>query len=134
MSASLDLYRVLIPAHSAVDDATVEAWLAIAARRHTAALWGSVYPEAMVFWAAHTIDRSPSPGSGAGGGGAVGALTSQRDGDLQRTYSSPSSSSSAAYSAADSALAATAYGQAYLDLRNSRVAAAPTSILAWPWL
>ena len=52
MSASLDRYRGLVPAHAGVDPSVVEAWLSAAARAHNAAVWGAVYVDAMVMWAA----------------------------------------------------------------------------------
>lgn len=62
MSASLDLYRALVPAHAAVPDATVEVWLAQAAQAHTATAWGNVYTTAMVWWAAAHIDLQVQAG------------------------------------------------------------------------
>lgn len=125
--SSLALYRTLVPDHAAVADATVDVYLELAARRHTASAWGVVYPEAMVWYAAHRIQRLP--GSGAGGGSAVevGQVVSQRDGDLSRTYAQPASSGT---NAADAELRTTRYGELYLDLRDSRAASAPTRVSA----
>lgn len=122
---SLQLYRALVPAHSSVVDGTVTTYLELAARRHTASAWGVVYPEAMVWFAAHMIERAPGLVSGTGGGSDVGNVISQTDGDLSRTYASPAALSG---SSSDAWLASTRYGQLYLDLRDTRAASAPTAV------
>jgi hypothetical protein len=129
MDPTLANYRILIPAHASVSNGTVNAWLGIAIRRHSALAWGAVYGEAMLFYAAHFVDRLPSSG-GAGSGGATGPLTSQRDGDLSRSYAAPASSGSS--SSSDDALATTEYGRAYLDLRDSRAATGPMVVTPCP--
>jgi Protein of unknown function (DUF4054) len=123
---SLELYRILVPAHSAVLEDTINVWLELAAKRHNYADWGPIYAEAMVLWAAHGIETSPGSGGGSGGAGVVGPIISQKDGDLSRTYAYSSSSGG---SSADSRLATTTYGQMYLDLRNSRAAIGPMFVL-----
>lgn len=55
-SASLTLYRTLVPAHVGVGDAVVETWLGLAAESHTASAWGAVYATAMVWWAAAQVE------------------------------------------------------------------------------
>ena len=127
--ASLELYRALIPDHTAgVLDGTVLTWLGLAIRRHDAGSFGSVYPEAMVFWAAHRIQTLPGSGApGAPPAGAAGPLVSHRDGDLSRTYAPPSSGVVASGSDAD--FQRTTYGQDYLDLRDSRAATGPDLIM-----
>lgn len=124
MSASLDLYRALVPAHSSVADDTVETYLELATRRHTAGAWGAVYPEAMVWWAAHRIQRTPGLVSGSGGADEVGQITSQSDGDLSRSYAAQATTGNTG----DDELASTRYGQAYLDLRRTRAASGPTRV------
>ena len=126
--SSLDLYRALVPAHSAVADATVDLWLGIASRRHTASAWGQLYPEAMVWWVAHQLEQDPGSGVGSSSATAVGPIVSQKDGDLQRSYAAPAVSASGSASAVDSDLATTRYGQRYLDIRDSRAAVQPMMI------
>jgi hypothetical protein len=123
MPADLATYRALIPAHASVSDDTVNVWLGLATRRHTASAWGAVYGEAMCFWAAHFVEKIAGSSGGGGSGGAVGPLVSQKDGDLSRTYAAPAAISG--LSPTDDGLATTEYGRAYLDLRNSRSATAP---------
>lgn len=118
---SLALYRSLVPAHSSISDDTVEAYLALSAQEHTASVWGNVYAQAMVWHAAHVIERTP--GLGSASADAPGLVTSKRAGDLAVTYGAPPG-------AADDELATTTYGQRYLALRRSRAACAPTAVLA----
>lgn len=123
---SLDLYRSLVPEHSAVLDATIETWLGVAVRRHTAAAWGAAYGDAMVAWAAHRIQRTPGSGApGTGSSTEVGAIASQRDGDLSRSYATPAST---AMTPSDAELQTTRYGQDYLAMRDSRAASGPTFV------
>jgi hypothetical protein len=124
--STLARYRVLVPGHAAVDDSTVETWLEIAARRHLASAFGLMYAEAMIWWAAHRIERTPGLVSSSGGAGEVGPVVSQTDGDLSRTYAQPAQS---AVGSTDAELGTTRYGQAYLDLRNTRAAGGPTYVL-----
>lgn len=126
--SSLALYRALVPEHAAVVDATVSTWLELAARRHTASVFGRVYPEAMVWWAAHRIQRSPGSGASSSASAEdVGTLVMQRDGDLTRQYAQPSSASSVG-SSADAELRTTRYGELYLELRDSRAGVGPTAV------
>lgn len=121
MSASRDLYRTLVPAHSGVADDTVDTFLELATRRHTVGAWGMVYPEAMVWWAAHQIETLPGSGASGPGASEVGQLTSQTDGDLSRSYAAPVVTGNL-----DDDLRSTWYGRKYLDLRQTRAASAPT--------
>jgi hypothetical protein len=117
---SLALYRELIDEHATIGDTIVEKWLSFAICRHAdASVWGAVYGDAMVFYAAHRVLRDPASGLGTSAS-APGAVTSQRDGDLSRTYAQP-----AAAVGSDADLATTTYGSLYLELRDSRAASAP---------
>lgn len=122
--STLALYRELVPEHSAVLDGTVSVWLALAVQRHTASAWGAKYNAAMVWWAAHGIQTTPGTGApGAPPAGAAGPIVNQRDGDLSRTYATPSSG--AATPGSDADYRRTTYGQRYLDARDSRADSGP---------
>jgi len=125
---SLELYRALVPGHAAVIDGTVSVHLELAAKRHRASAFGSVYAEAMVYWAAHSIQRTPGLVSGGGGADEVGNITSQSDGDLSRSYGAAGGTGTVSGSDAD--YLTTRYGARYLDLRNSRSAVAPGIVAA----
>jgi hypothetical protein len=63
VSAGLDLYRDLVAEHFRVPDDVVESYLTLAARRHTAAAFGVVYAEAMVWWSADQIEQGRIAGA-----------------------------------------------------------------------
>lgn len=124
MSASLSLYRLLIPGHAGVPDATVEAWLSMAAQRHSAAAFGAVYSSAMVFYAASGLDPLVQAGQAGALAGNVCAPAAGSTGKQ-------------AVSQQDNI-----YWARYLDLRGSRAAGAPTALgppaegwptVGWPW-
>lgn len=125
MSTSLATYRALIPAHSAIADATVEVYLELAAKRHDATRWGVVYAEAMCFWAAHTIERTP--GLGGATSAAVGPVTARSAGKVSESYGSLSGNGG---STVDQDLMTTVYGLRYIDIRNTRAASCPTTLVA----
>lgn len=129
--SSVALYRTLIPdaEHAALDDAVVSTYLDLAARRHSAAAFGTVYPEAMVYYAAHCIQRTPGLIAGGSGADEVGPVTSQKDGDLSRTYGTTGGGSGATGAVGDGDLGLTAYGLRYLELRGSRASSAPFGVL-----
>ena len=125
---SVTAYRIQVPAHAdvtAYPDASVTFYLEYAAKRHTAAAFGAMFPEAMNWFAAHMIERDPFLGEG--NANETGNLMMQRDGDLQRQYQpavGPLTTTD------DAELMTTRYGQAYLRIRNSRAAVRSTVILA----
>lgn len=124
--SSVAVYRsvILDPRHGVANlpDATVETFLDLAGRAHTASKWGQVYPEAMVYYAAHLIERTPGLLTGNAGASEVGPLTSQKDDLLQRQYGQVAGAQDAALT--DAELTTTTYGLKYLHLRGSRCAAA----------
>lgn len=129
--SSLARYRILIPAHVAVSDALVSAMLELAASRHDPGSFGAVYVAAMIYWAAHRVQRTPGSGApGAGTAVEVGAISAQSDGDLSRTYATAPAGGTGS-NPTDDDLRTTRYGLEYLDLRNSRAAAGPTFVAPW---
>jgi hypothetical protein len=123
VSVDLATFRGLVPGLDGVGDPMVQVWLNLAVKRHNVAVFGSVYDEAMIFYAAHFLQTISGPSGTGGSGAAAGALTGQRDGDLSRSYAAPAAS--AGGSASDDALRTTEYGRTYLDLRNSRSGVGP---------
>lgn len=115
-SASLDLYRELVPGHAMVPDARIETQLELAARAHTASAWGDVYGEAMVYWAASRIEPLRIAGQ-------AGELT--HDGKLCGPMVTPEGQVVTPPAPED-----TVFWRFYVDYRNSRAAAAPRAVLA----
>lgn len=128
--SSVALYRTIIldPRHAVANlpDATLELFLNLAARAHTASKFGQVYPEAMVYYAAHLIERTPGFLTGSQSATEVGPLTNQKDDLLQRGYGSVAGTDDA--SLTDAELTTTVYGLTYLRLRGSRASSAPFGI------
>ncbi len=127
--SSLALYRSRVPAHASVPDATVEDWLEQATAAHTASAWGDRYALAMIWWAAHHIERTPGLVARMGSASEVGAVTAQSDSQtkvdgrssaLSRSYAAPGGSTPE-----DIDLRTTRYGQLYLSIRHTRAARAP---------
>lgn len=113
MSASLDLFRDLVPNMASVSDALVEVQLEQAAMRHTAAGWGAMYTTAMVWYAAHLIATSPGYSSTFDTSSNPGPVASKSAGQLSVSYVQGASGR-------DAWLASTPYGRQYLEIRNTR--------------
>lgn len=127
--SSLSLYRTLVPdaRHAALDDDVVETFLEVAARGLSSIAFGVKYPEAAVWLAAHLIETTPGVlSSGSAGAGEVGPITSQKDGDLARSYGAVAGSASMSVSDAD--LMRTTYGLKFLQVRGTRSSSAPFGI------
>lgn len=123
MSASLDLFRTLIPAYASVPDATVEAFITQAATRFTASAWGAVYVEAVVYVAAHLI--ATTPGLGVAVGAAPGQVTGRSVDGVSQSYAAARVADEA-----DEDWASTVYGRRYLQLRRSRPSRLPSFVPA----
>lgn len=131
--SSLTLYRARVPAHASVPNEVVTDWLEEAAAAHTASAWGERYALAMVWWAAHHVERTPKSGApNKGTAEEVGAITGQSHGqsdgkgmstDLSRSYAAPTGGS-----AEEQFFRTTRYGEMYLAIRRSRVARAPFAV------
>lgn len=117
--SSVALYRELVPDHAEdlepdVTDPVITRWLSLGARLHPAEPWGDVYPEAMVWWAAHRIQRLPGMVTGGGGASDTGQVVQQKDVHLQRQWMPQ-----VAARGTDAELGTTRYGELYLELRDS---------------
>jgi hypothetical protein len=101
----LEYFRLLAPAFAAVPDLTVEQWLTVAEMFvPTGCLDAEKYNMAVALYAAHLLYLSQAS---AGGGGAVGPVTREKEGDLERSYGKTSGD--------DTWLGSTPYGQQYLN-------------------
>ena len=98
----LEYFRLLAPEFAGVADATVNQWLSVAGNlTETGCLDAERAAMAQALYAAHLLTLSTA-------GGAVGAVVSEREGDLSRTY--------ATIKGGDTLLGSTSYGQQYIDL------------------
>lgn len=108
MSAGLDLYRDLIPEHGAgvVSDTMIETYLTLAARRLSASAFGTVFPEAAVYWAADAIEQ----------------------GRMSGAFSADPSCKPLVVEAATSEPPPTRFRRLFVDLRDTRAAGAPRGV------
>ena len=98
----LEYFRLLAPEFASVTDATVNSWLTMAGNLIVVGcLDAERAAMAQALYAAHLLALSTA-------GGAVGAVVSEREGDLSRTY--------ATIKGGDTLLGSTSYGQQYIDL------------------
>ena len=125
------LYRTLVPAHKAVSDDLIQTYLDDAIDVHNAAIFGNRYDRALIWWAAHQIERTPGLGLNGDAASEAGAITAQSD---DQTEDGKSSSLSRSYATTptrdpeDAEWATTRYGLKYLEIRNSRIARAPYAL------
>ena len=99
---ALEYFRLLAPEYSATLDATVNQWLAVANLQAAETCFTDDRAAmAKALYAAHLLTLSTA-------GGAVGAVVSEREGDLSRTY--------ATIRGGDTVLGSTSYGQQYIEL------------------
>ena len=98
----LEYFRLLAPEFASVPDATVNSWLTMAGNLIVVGcLDADRAAMAQALYAAHLLTLSTA-------GGAVGAVVSEREGDLSRTY--------ATIKCCDTVLGSTSYGQQYIEL------------------
>lgn len=98
----LEYFRLLAPEFASAPDATVNSWLTMAGNLiEVGCLDAERAAMAQALYAAHLLTLSTA-------GGAVGAVVSEREGDLSRTY--------ATIKGCDTVLGSTSYGQQYIEL------------------
>jgi hypothetical protein len=102
----LEYFRVLAPEFAAVPDASVNVWLQMALDEiNVECLDVERAARAQALYAAHLLKTSSSAATGSGG---MGQVTSEKEGDLQRTYATLSNSTTW--------IGSTPYGQMYLEI------------------
>ena len=100
---ALEYFRLLAPEYAATIDATVDKWLAMADLQAAETCFTDERAAmAKALYAAHLLALSE------GGASEGGAIVSEREGDLSRTY--------ATIKGGDTLLGSTSYGQQYIDL------------------
>ena len=100
---ALEYFRLLAPEFAGVADATVNSWLAMADLQAAETCFTDDRAAmAQALYAAHLLALSE------GGSVVGGAIVSEREGDLSRTY--------ATIKGGDTVLGSTSYGQQYIDL------------------
>ena len=99
----LEYFRLLVPEFASVADATVNQWLVMADLQAAETCFTDERAAmAHALYAAHLLALSE------GGASSGGAIVSEREGDLSRTY--------ATIKGGDTVLGSTSYGQQYIAL------------------
>lgn len=103
----LEYFRLLAPEFSGVDDTTVNKWLAMAGNLiNVGCLTAEAAAMAQALYAAHMLSLATRTGNS--GSGAVGPITREKEGDLERSYGASKGS--------DTYLGQTPYGQQYKEV------------------
>lgn len=103
----LEYFRLLAPEFASVIDATVNTWLSIAGNLvNTSCLPTETANMALALYAAHLLRLTQTQAQA--GSAALGPVTAEREGDLQRTYG--------AVKGSDSWLGQTSYGLQYIEI------------------
>ena len=111
----LDYFRLLAPEFSSVTDTTVNQWMSVAGNlTETGCLDTERAAMARALYAAHMLSLTTR--SGQGGAAALGPVTSEEEGDLQRSYGG--------LKGGDTDMGQTSYGQQYLDITRACFGAA----------
>lgn len=120
------VFRVTVPALSEVTDAQLTLDFGVYGDYVSEGRFGKLYPKALCYFVAHMITLNQMIENAGGDAGNVnltaGGLTSEKEGQLARGYSSTVSASTGA---GDELLKKTLYGQLFLQLRDM-VIVAPT--------
>ena len=113
------IFRLTIPAIPAdvVSDEALERDIECYSDYVSERVFGKLYPKALSYFIAHmrTLNGEiETAGSAADSSLVSGALTSEKEGDLQRSYAAPTGNSSSY----EAILSKTMYGQLFLQLRS----------------
>lgn len=127
----LEYFRAIAAEYAEKADSEVLRWLDIAQSMYSAGLLAAERKAlADAYLAAHLIKMGEISGSSFSGGGSgtvpMGALISEKEGELERRYASAAKSSSTGIAAA----CATAYGQMW-DSITRAVGIGPVTRIAW---
>lgn len=115
MEATPENIKSIFPEFAAVSDSRIENFIEIASLSLSEKIWGSSYGTGLSYLTAHLIKRAGVGGGVQGGSSNPGVVSSEKVGELQRSYALPNFQGS---SAEDSLLGTTSYGIEYLRLRR----------------
>lgn len=101
MALDLDIFKAIAPEYKDVSSTTLDVLTPVAERRVNVSYFGNKAPEAIAYLVAHMIKISERNGNGA--------ITSEKVGDLSRSYAVNSTN----------ILGSTAYGEEFLAIRRT---------------
>ena len=118
---ALQAFRLVASEFSATSDETVDVVFALVAPQVSESKFGKLYPQAIAYLAAHWLAwQAVITSSGSTGGAATGGrVTSEKEGDLSRSYTDNSSNPTTS-SFADN-LDRTAYGLEFKRLTRMAI-------------
>lgn len=113
------IFRMVAKDLAEVNDEIVETMMEIYAPHLSKKVFGKLYDQALVYYVAHhMVMHETIANSGSTSGSSVaGQITSEREGDLSRSYGSGGGGTSAS-SGYDGSLGKTAYGIEFMRLRS----------------
>ena len=115
MEATAENIKSLFPEFSAVSDQRIDNFVEIAKLSVAEKVWGSSFGTGVSYLTAHLLKRAGVGGGVQGGTSNPGTVSSEKVGELQRSYALPNFSGG---SAEDGLLSTTSYGIEYLRLRR----------------
>lgn len=115
MEATAENIKAIFPEFNAVANPRIESFIEIAKLSVAEKVWGNSYGVGVSYLVAHLLKRAGASSGVIGGSSNAGAVTSEKVGELQRSYALPNFSGG---SAEDSLLATTSYGMEFLRLRR----------------
>lgn len=131
----IQVFRLTIPAMSDVTDAELESDIEIYRYYVSEKRFGRLFPKALAYFIAHMRTLNDMIASAVASGGTAGdallnagALTSEKEGELSRGYSSGSGSSGGSGSNSDRILMKTLYGKLFLQLRDMVIMSATVRV------
>ena len=118
---AVQVFRLVASEFSATSDETVDVVFALVAPQVSESKFGKLYPQAIAYLAAHWLAwQAVITSSGSTGGAATGGrVTSEKEGDLSRSYTDNSSNPTTS-SFADN-LDRTAYGLEFKRLTRMAI-------------
>jgi len=114
MSQALTDFRRIAKEFAAVSDDDVNDWIAEASQLTSSEPFGSNYPLAMAYYAAHLMKSFDTDASDDVETGNAGPITQVKTGPLSETYADATKN----LSEFDIQLGETKYGRRYLQIRN----------------
>jgi len=118
----IEVFRLTIPAMAEVTDEELTSDIEIYRDYVSEKRFGKLFPKALAYFIAHMRTLNDMIANAVAGGGvadgnvATGALISEKEGDLERSYADPSASGSGD-TESEALLKKTLYGQMFLQLR-----------------
>lgn len=107
---ALEIFRKAAPEFNSMTDEEVQGWFDFASPLVSSKRFGQLYNHALAYYAAHLIKLLQLQNDSSAASSVANLVVSEREGDLQRQYASPSEIPE------DAVLLSTSYGRQFKDL------------------